>query len=139
MALTHDRNTVRRTGEILVLPVAANAKIYAGALVTLNANGYAVPGSTAVGLRAAGRAEQAVDNTGGADGAVSIKVRRGVFKYKNAAADAMGRQHVLGNCYIVDDETVAATDGAGTRSPAGIVLAVDSDGVWVQIGGAFSF
>lgn len=133
MALTRDRNTPTREAEFLELPVAAGAKIFAGALVAISAIGYAVPGSTAVGLKAAGRAEQAVDNTGGADGAVTVRVRRGTFKFKNAAGDQVGLTHVLGNCYIVDDETVAATDGVGTRSVAGKVIGVDNDGVWVQV------
>jgi hypothetical protein len=133
VALNADRNTQARAGEFLVLPVAANAKIYAGALVVVNASGYAAPGSTATGLKAAGRAEEQIDNTGGANGAKNVTVRRGVFKFKNAAADPVGTAHVLGDCYIVDDETVAATDGTGTRSKAGKVLAVDADGVWVEI------
>ena len=35
-------------------------------------------------------------------------------------------------CYIVDDETVAKTDGTATRSAAGKVVGLDSDGVWVE-------
>jgi len=35
-------------------------------------------------------------------------------------------------CYIVDDETVAKTNGTNTRSAAGTVVGVESDGVWVQ-------
>lgn len=38
------------------------------------------------------------------------------------------------DCFIVDDQTVAKTNGTNTRSRAGIVAAVDADGVWVQIG-----
>lgn len=130
--LTRDRNTPERAGDILVLPVAGNAVIHAGALVVINA-GYAAPGSTAANLRSAGRADEAVDNTGGADGAQSIRVRRGVFKWKNSATDPIGTEHLLGDAYIEDDETVAATDGGGTRSKAGKILGVDSDGVWVEI------
>lgn len=133
MPLGSDRNTPVRTGELLHLPVAANAKIYAGALVALNTGGYAVPGSTTTGLKAAGRAEEQADNTGGADGARWITVRRGVFKFANSGTDPVGQAHVLGDCYIVDDQTVAATDGTGTRSRAGKVLGVEADGVWVEI------
>jgi hypothetical protein len=35
-------------------------------------------------------------------------------------------------CYLVDDQTVAKTDGTNTRSPAGFVRDVDADGVWVE-------
>jgi len=37
-------------------------------------------------------------------------------------------------CYIVDDQTVAKTDGTATRSSAGKVFDVDAQGVWVEIG-----
>ena len=36
-------------------------------------------------------------------------------------------------CFIVDDQTVAKTDGTGTRSRAGIVDGIEaSGGVWVR-------
>lgn len=34
-------------------------------------------------------------------------------------------------CYLVDDDTVAKTDGTSTRSKAGKVIRVDDYGVWV--------
>lgn len=132
-ALTKDRNTPRREGEMMSLPVAANAKIFAGSLIVTNATGYAAPGSTATTLKAAGRAEEYVDNTGGADGAVSVRVRRGVFKLDNSGADPVAQANILSDCYIVDDQTVAATNGGNTRSVAGKVVEVEADGVWVEI------
>jgi hypothetical protein len=135
MALTRDRNTPTRLGQVQVYPVAANTVIYAGALVALDASGNAVPGSTAATLKAAGRAEENVVNNPGAAGAKFINVRRGVFKYANSATDAVTAAHLLGVCYIEDDQTVAATDGGATRSPAGRVLEIETDGVWVDIGG----
>ena len=33
---------------------------------------------------------------------------------------------------MVDDQTVAKTDGTGTRSAAGVVVNVDALGVWVD-------
>ncbi|WP_027364016.1 hypothetical protein [Desulfotruncus alcoholivorax] len=132
-ALTKDRNTPQRSGEVLALDVAANAEIFAGSLVVLNATGYAAPGSTAVGLKVAGRAEEYVDNSSGADGDAIVRVKRGVFKFANDIGDPVAQDDLLGTCYIVDDQTVAATDGAGTRSAAGKVIAVEADGVWVEI------
>lgn len=129
-ALTHDRNTPEREGNFLVLPLAAATTIYAGSLVAVNASGLAVPGSTATGLTAAGRAEEYKVNSG-ADGSETIKVRRGIFKFQNSGADAVTLP--LSTCYIVDDQTVAATNGTNTRSAAGKVLAIDADGIWVEI------
>lgn len=132
MPLTRDRNTPTREGKFLVLPVAANIRIFAGSFVAANATGHATFGAEDANLKAAGRAEEFVDNTGGADGDLTIKVRRGVFKWKNSAADPIAAADILSTCYIEDDETVSKTNNAGARSAAGKVIAVDSDGVWVE-------
>jgi hypothetical protein len=133
MALTTDRNTPHREGCLVNHPVAAAKKIYAGSLVVLNAAGYAEPGSTATTLTAVGRAEAQVNNSGGANGAKTIDVRRGVFCFANNA-DAVTRAEIGKSCYVVDDYSVAKTNGTGTRSVAGKVIDVTSEGVWVEIG-----
>lgn len=131
--LAADRNTPMKDGEVVAVPMAANAKIFAGALTVANATGYAAPGSTATTLTYLGRAEEYKDNTGGADGAMTILVRRKkAFKWKNAAADLVTQAELGKTCYIVDDETVAKTNGGNTRSAAGKVVGIESDGVWVE-------
>lgn len=133
MPLSNDRNTPHKDTETIVVPLAANAKIYGGALVAANATGFAVPGSVATTLTYLGRAENKVDNTGGADGAKSIQVRRKkAFKWVNSGADPISQADLGKVCYIVDDQTVAKTNGTGTRSAAGKVMALDTDGVWVE-------
>lgn len=133
MALTQDRNTPSRDGGMIVIPVEGTKKIFAGSLVARNASGYATPGATATGLLGIGRAEEQIDNSGGASGDVSVTVRKGVFRFSNSAsADLISRVEIGSDCYIVDDQTVAKTDGTGTRSIAGKVFDVDSDGVWVK-------
>ena len=134
MALTEDRNTNRRTGDQVVDPVAAGETIYAGALVALDASGNLVAGNTATGLTARGMAEARVDNAGGNAGDKSAPVRRGVFKWNNSSGDAIDRSHIGGKAYIVDDETVSASDGGATQSEAGEIVDVESDGVWVITG-----
>lgn len=130
-ALTRDRNTPLKDAEVIGVPVAASAVIHAGALVVANAAGFAAPGSTATGLTYVGRAEEAVDNTGGADGVVAVLVRRhNAFKWGNDGS--ITQAHLLKTAYIVDDQTLAATDGTGTRSAAGRIVGVDSDGVWIE-------
>lgn len=134
MALTQDRRTPMRAGDFLVLPVAAGVRIFAGALVAVDANGYAVPASNTDGLRAVGRAEEAADNRNGAAGAVKVQVRRGVFCWKNDTALPVTPAHVYQECYIRDDETVRAKDeGAGAANPvAGRVIEVNGSEVWVE-------
>lgn len=131
-ALTKERETTHeRQGRERTVGVATNAVIFAGAGVVANASGYAAPAGTA-GLTL-GRAEESVDNTGGANGAKSVRVRAGCFPFGNSAgADEIKATDVEKDCYWVDDQTVALTDGTSTRSRAGKVFAVDGEGVWVD-------
>jgi hypothetical protein len=102
--------------------------IYQGGLVVLD-GGYAKPGATAGSLVAFGRAEETKTNAG-ADGADSILVTFGAFKWANSGGgDAVTDAHVGALCYVVDDQTVMIT--AAGKSAAGRVLAVESDGVYV--------
>lgn len=131
-ALSTDRNTPRRDGQAISRAVAASTTIYAGSLVCRNASGYAVPGSTATTLVALGMAMERVDNSAGAAGAKSVSVSKGVFRFGNLAADLVTIADIGTTCYVVDDQTVAKTNGTNTRSAAGTVFDVDSDGVWVR-------
>lgn len=131
MPLTADRNTPLKQTDVVVFGVGAGVRIYAGSIIALNANGFAIPGKTATGLTYAGRAEESVDNAAGTDGAVSVKVHRNrAFKWANDGTVTQAR--LLKSAFIVDDATVSATDGTGTRSAAGLVVGIDSDGVWIE-------
>lgn len=134
MALTKDRNTQRRDGVTFEYPAKSGVKFYAGGLAVIGADGFAKPGVTGLNLTPAGRIEHQVDNTAGADGDVRVRVTKGVFRFDEAAGDPLDRSHVGKTCYLVDDHTVAATNGANTRSAAGRVMDVEDDGtVWVEI------
>lgn len=135
-ALTAERDTIQRSGAVFNRGVAANAVIYAGALVALNAAGFLVPGSASTTLKADGRATQTVRGTA-VNGEVTCDVERGVFRYANSAAgDAITRADIGTDCFIVDDDQVAKTNGGATRSIAGRIEDVDAQGVWVRfIGG----
>lgn len=136
MALSAARNTKMMSNgdvlpEILSFKMAATTTIYAGSIVMLD-GGYAKPGASAASKIAVGRAEETVVNAGDA-GAAEIKVRRGVFKFGNNAAgsDPVVAADVGSACYIEDDFNVCHT--ATSKTPAGKVIRLDSDGVWVQI------
>lgn len=134
MALSKDRDTKRRDGALFNHPLAANVVIFAGALVALDASGNATPGATATTLRAAGVAQEHVDNTGGSAGDQRVEVRRGVFQFANSASgDLITRADIGATAYIVDDQTVAKTNGTSTRSAAGVIRDVDAGGVWIEI------
>ncbi len=130
-ALAADRNTPRRDGSGMQVGVATSTKIYAGSIACRNASGYAVPGSTSTTLKALGVAVEQVNNTG-ADGALKVQISKGTFRFGNSAsADLITIADIGNDCYIVDDQTVAKTNGSSSRSVAGKVFGVDSDGVWV--------
>lgn len=133
-ALTSERNTRRREGELRVEPLASSAKIWAGSLVMRDASGYLTCGTAAAGGIGLGRAEATVDNSTGASGAKTVEYRRGFFGFANAGgADLIGQADVGQLCYIVDDQTVAKTDGSASRSPAGIVDGIEGGIVWVLL------
>lgn len=133
MALSNDRNTPRRQGDILRGPLAASTKVFAGALVMRNAAGYLLKGATATGSVGVGCAQEQVDNSSGSAGDKLVDVRPGSFLFKNSASgDAITIAQIGDVCFIVDDETVAKTDGSAARSPAGFVEDVVTEGVWVR-------
>ena len=133
-ALTSDRNTPERVGDLRAGLVAANVRIFAGALLMRLATGHLAPGVTATGAVGAGRADIGANNLGGAVGAVAVDWRKGIFRFDNAtAADLITIADIGRLCYIVDDTTVARTNGSASRSPAGVVEDVDASGVWVRM------
>lgn len=133
-ALTQDRNTPLRASEQFDFPVAASTRLYAGSLACINASGFLTKGAVATNLKAVGVVEAGADNSAGADGAVRAKVRRGTFRFANSAStDLIALADVGADCYIVDDQTVAKTNGSSTRSVAGKIRDVDATGVWVEI------
>ncbi|VWX62578.1 hypothetical protein [Sphingorhabdus sp. 109] len=134
-ALAQKREIPTRDGKQFSRPVAAATVIYAGALVCLNAAGNAVPGSTSTTLVVDGIAEDTIDNSGGSAGDVNVPVYRpGLARFANSTStDEITAAEIGDNCYIVDDQTVAKTNGTSTRSVAGKVEDVDAQGVWVRL------
>lgn len=132
-ALNTERDTIELAdgGRRLSLPVKAGTTIYQGSIVALDADGYAIPGKTATGLTAAGRAEETV-SASDTDGIISVSRGTFVFDNTSTAANKVKAANVLKPCYIEDDQTVS-TLATGT-SIAGTVLRVDDNGVAVRIG-----
>jgi hypothetical protein len=130
--LTEDRNTPQAIGDARIGLMAAAATIFAGGIVMRNAAGHLTRGATASGLIGVGRADQRVINAGSA-GDASVRYRAGVYRFANSAGgDEIEIDHIGAVCFVVDDQTVAATDDDGARSPAGFVDHIDDQGVWVR-------
>lgn len=132
VALAQGRHTPERMGALRAGRCAAAQLIHAGSLVARNAAGDIVKGVTATGLTGIGRAEDRVDNSAGAAGARTVPYKVGIFAFANAPTDLVTIADIGKPCFIVDDQTVAKTDGTGTRSRAGLVEDVDAVGVWVR-------
>jgi hypothetical protein len=133
-ALAADRQTARRDGGSYSFPVAASVTCYAGGIAVLDASGNSKPGVTATGLVTVGVFQEQVAN-GSTAAAVSVLVRPGIYRFGNSgSSDAITKAEIGDRCYIVDDQTVAKTDGSGTRSIAGQIVDVGDDGVWVRLG-----
>lgn len=133
VALTKDRNTKQRMGDEREGAVAAAVTLFTGALLMRNAAGFILPGATAVGMVGIGRSETFINNAAGADGDAHARYMGGIYHFVNsAAADEITTANIGDIGFIVDDQTVALTDGGGTRSPAGTIHDVDDRGVWIR-------
>ena len=83
-ALTKDKNRREKaTGRKINAKVAANAVIFKGAYVGVNALGFAIEMSDSDALVPLGIADFAVDNTGGANGDEDVTVLKGTFEFEN--------------------------------------------------------
>lgn len=131
-ALTKDRNTPTRGAKArkIVVKVAATTKIYAGAGVCLNATGYAKPAADTAGLLTDGVAEAQADNTAGADGALELEIKRGVFLF---AHTNLVQADVGKSVYWADDQTVTNAATATNDIVAGILDELTSEGAWIAI------
>jgi hypothetical protein len=137
-ALNAERRTLRYGQEpspaLWNVKMKGGVKAYAGGLAAIEA-GYATPGRAATTLFGFGRFEATVDNTAGSSGDLSVDILSGVFKWANSTSSDQITQADLGAyAYIVDDQTVAKTNGSSSRSKAGRIVGVDTDGVWVLMG-----
>ena len=134
MVLTADRNTPIKDGELLVLGMAAATKVFAGGMAAANASGYIRPAADAAGLTVVGMTEEQVDNSAGANGDLTVPVRRGkVFIFKNSATNAVTLAQLGKDIYVEDDETVASAGGTNSIV-AGTCLGILTEGVLVKIG-----
>ncbi|HEU4408118.1 MAG TPA: hypothetical protein VFS43_22845 [Polyangiaceae bacterium] len=111
------------------VPVAANTTIFQGAMVDKAATGgMAKPGAANTTDKCLGVAQSTVVN-GAVAGANKVVLAYGVWKMRNSSAGDLITEADIGNdCFLVDDETVARTNGTNTRHVAGEVYKLDADG-----------
>lgn len=132
-ALSADKLTEYTEGVELSIPVDDGDTIYAGALVCVNADGYAVAGADTAGLIFMGVAREQADNSAGQDGDINVTVRRrGLFKM--AFATAISIANVGDNVFIADDQTVDVAGNVTHDIFVGIIASyIDTTHAWVDI------
>ena len=133
-ALTQDRPTTYRDGIEVEFPVAANARIFAGSLVCVNTEGYAVPAADTAGYVFTGVAQEQADNRDGANGAKLVRLRRsGAFNFDAASiTQAMVGQPM----YVVDDHTFDDAGGPTNDIRVGVLVKYSSATQgWIDIAG----
>lgn len=102
--LTSDKKSERKQGVVYALPAAGGAHIYSGALVCINAAGYAVPAADAAGNTFLGVARVESNNTGGANGAMAAEgYLKGIFSF---SAPGVTTADMVKEAYVVDDNTI---------------------------------
>jgi 3D (Asp-Asp-Asp) domain-containing protein len=119
-ATTTAREAKRKDGKLISYPIAA-VKIPKGALVSINAAGYATNSTDASGETFAGVAYETVDNSAGSAGDLSIRVETsGTFVFVDGGGN--GAQTDVGVEFkVVDNQTV--TDASTTNNlKAGIAV-----------------
>jgi hypothetical protein len=132
-ALTADRKLEYTDGIEVGIPVDGGSTIYGGALVAVNAAGYAVPGADTAGLIFTGVAIEQKDNAAGADGDLTVNVRRkGLVKC--VMGTAITQANVGDAVCLKDDQTVDLAANLTNDIAAGTIAAyIDSTHAWIDI------
>jgi hypothetical protein len=133
MALTANTNyEVRKVDKVAVgvMPVAASTHIYAGGIVCRNAAGFLVNPSAVAALRVVGIATREVDNSAGADGALSCE-----FEYGHDVKLPVGALTVAHQWTTVRATDSNTLNAATADTPnVGLAREIEGSSIWVSIG-----
>jgi len=125
-----DVREIPNGGKNLVFKVKGGVKILEGMVVAIK-DGIAIPGSKTTEAIAVGVAQNMADNLLGSDGAVEVKVKRGVYKLLNSSDTPITQADLFKTAYFEDAYTVVAL-GTGS-SAVGKILALEDEYVIVEI------
>lgn len=122
-AIAARKDVRRQEAVILPFPIAATTKIVEGALVNVNAAGYAVNATDTTGERCVGVASQETDNTTGAAGDADAIVWTGgaIDVVSNFSATIA---NVGDKVYVVDNQTVDLAAVTTNDVLVGVIVAV---------------
>ncbi len=135
-AIKTEKNVVEKNNDlILSAPMAAATKIYKGAMVKLNAAGYAAPMAAEPNAEFAGIAVFTQDNTAGAAGDLEIQFwTEGVYQLTSTGLTIADVGKVV---YASTDQDVSLTQGSNELKVGRIVPPfVAATNPWVKIDSA---
>lgn len=122
------RARVGKPKKLGAYPVTASTLIKEGTIVSL-VSGLALEGVTATTHTTVGVARKRADNSAGGAAAIKVEVEEGDFPFDNSTAgDLLANADIGALVYLVDNNTVAKTNGGATRSVAGRLMGFFSDG-----------
>lgn len=123
--ITALKDTRRQEAVILPFKVEAGEKIHEGALVAVNADGYAVNAGDDAGARVVGVASAYADNSNGADGDIDVTVWTG-GAHSFAAAFSAAQANVGDKVFAVDNQTVDLAATTTNDVLVGVIVGVES-------------
>lgn len=130
-ALTTDRITETKHPGLKSYPVKASTKIYDGALVAVDSNGYALPAADTSGLKVVGVADSTVDNSSGAAGDLWINVKVPIIARFDASSIT---QAMVGQVmYVVDDHTFDDAIGTNAIKAGRLVEFISTTEGWLEV------
>lgn len=107
--------------------VAGGVKIFKGALIARDRLGFIRPAAEVVGWKVIGIAQEQVDNTAGANGAIEVRYLTAVsVRLQNDATSPVTQLQLHAAVYAKDDQTVQAFSMSGLV--AGIAESIELDG-----------
>lgn len=116
-------NAVERDGKSFAFEKKTGEEIFEGEIACLDTTGLAVAAKKVTGLKALGRVEKVDEDT--------VLFKKGCFRYQNDSSDPITNADVGADCFIASSTSVSKTNATNTKSKAGIVFAVEDNGVWV--------
>lgn len=128
-AIATNRNTKQLAG-LGQLPTFLTVKdaaiLFAGIMLAIDATPEALEASDTAALQVIGRCPEYIDNT---DDGELVNPEMGCFKYENDGDNPVVATDKI--AYVHDNQTVCASAGSTHKVVAGLVIAVESDGVWM--------
>jgi len=134
-AITTDKGRIQAAhpASRMIKRKAQAEKIPMGALVSIDASGYAENSTATASLVCIGVCAEECDNSAGSAGDIDCKVLTGLFWFTNSGTNAVAQTHMDELCYVEDNNTVGSS--SSSTHAAGYVRGVDATkGVLVAVG-----